>query len=145
MDLLERIEKVLGIIPCDECEHGLSLHFNRDGCDYERGDRQVQEVGAVAMGPCGCKAASLSDDGKEAFLLLRDIRQMRILRGMTSEAAPEGVCTPESLELNHLLALEIEELVRSESQLADIVISLRRELIALRAAPVSAASCGGAA
>ena len=80
IELLQRVENVLSILPCEECEHSLSLHFDRYGCEYERGDRQVQDVGAVAMGPCGCKAENLSDDGNDQFLLLRDIRQMRLLR-----------------------------------------------------------------
>lgn len=86
--LLERVEAVLGVLPCEECEHSLALHFDRNGCEYERGDRQVQEVGAVAMGPCGCKAENLSDDGNDAFLLLRDILQMRLLNSIAA-SSPE--------------------------------------------------------
>jgi hypothetical protein len=77
LERLERAEKVIGIIPCDECNHSLVLHFDRYGCEYERGDTQVQDVGAVALGPCGCKAENLSDDGKDAFTLLRDLRNWR--------------------------------------------------------------------
>lgn len=91
--ILQRCEVVIGLQNCDECEHSLVLHFDRYGCEYDRGDRQVQDVGAVAMGPCGCKAENLSDDGNDAFLLLRDLRQMRILReaeSLLSKAEPEG-------------------------------------------------------
>ena len=79
-DLLSRAEQVIGIIPCEECGHSLSLHFDRYGCEYERGDREGYEgEPAQAYPPCGCKAESLSDDGNDAFLLLRDIRQARIV------------------------------------------------------------------
>jgi hypothetical protein len=77
--LLQRCEDVIGIQNCDECEHSLVLHFDRYGCEYERGDHLEQDVGWVAGGPCGCKAENLSADGNDAFLLLRDIRQLRIL------------------------------------------------------------------
>ena len=77
--LLQRCEDVIGLQDCDECEHSLVLHFDRYGCEYERGDHLEQDVGWVAGGPCGCKAENLSADGNDAFLLLRDIRQLRIL------------------------------------------------------------------
>ena len=76
-ELLQRAENILGILPCEECEHSLVLHFDHYGCEYERGDVQVQDVGAVAQGPCSCKADGLSEDGNDQFLLLRDIRQVR--------------------------------------------------------------------
>jgi hypothetical protein len=85
LDLLARAEQVIGLQDCDECGHSLILHFDRHGCEYERGDHEGGEgdhgpYGAYAMGPCGCKAENLSDDGNDAFLLLRDIRQMRLIR-----------------------------------------------------------------
>lgn len=88
--LLDRAEKVIGIQPCDECGHSLILHFDRYGCEYERGDHEGGEgdhgpFGAYAMGPCGCKAENLSDDGNEAFFLLRDLRQIRILRELEAK------------------------------------------------------------
>ena len=79
-DFLDRAEKVIGIIPCEECGHSLSLHFDRYGCEYELGDCEGDESGpAYARGNCGCKAENLSDDGNDAFILLRDLRQLRIL------------------------------------------------------------------
>ena len=78
--LLERAEKIIGIIDCDECGHSLSLHFDCYGCEYDLGDCEGDESGpAHARGNCGCKAENLSDDGNDAFLLLRDLRQVRIL------------------------------------------------------------------
>jgi hypothetical protein len=41
-------------LPCAECGHELIRHLDRYGCEYDRGDRQVQEVGSVAIGPCSC-------------------------------------------------------------------------------------------
>lgn len=84
-ELLKRAEDIIGLLECDECGHSLVLHFDRHGCEYERGDVQVQDVGAVASGPCGCKAESLSDDGNNEFLLLRDLRQRRLLAQMMQE------------------------------------------------------------
>jgi hypothetical protein len=82
-ELLQRAEKVLGLLPCEECDHSLVLHFDRYGCEYERGDIEGDESGpGYALGPCGCKAENLSDDGNDAFLLLRDLRQVRLLREM---------------------------------------------------------------
>ena len=86
-ELLARAEKVLNVLECEECGHSLGLHFNRYGCDYDLGDREGDESGpAYARGECGCKADNLSDDGNEAFLLLRDLRQFRILSEMKSHA-----------------------------------------------------------
>ena len=62
-DLLKRCKDVIGIIDCDECGHSLALHLDRYGCDYETGDA-----------PCGCKAENLSDDGNDAFVLLKELR-----------------------------------------------------------------------
>jgi hypothetical protein len=82
-ELLERAEKVLAILPCEECEHSLDLHFDRYGCSYERGDLPGDESGpARALPPCGCKAENLSVDGAAAFTLLCDLRQVRILKEM---------------------------------------------------------------
>jgi hypothetical protein len=39
---------------CEECGHAVSLHMDRYGCQYERGDIVVNECN-VAGGPCGCK------------------------------------------------------------------------------------------
>ena len=87
LDLLKRAEQIVGQIPCEECDHSLYLHFDRYGCEYERGDAPGGEgeqgpYGEQALGPCGCKAENLSDDGNAAFLLLRDLRQVRLLREM---------------------------------------------------------------
>jgi hypothetical protein len=38
---------------CEECGHAVSLHMDRYGCQYERGDIVVNECN-VAGGPCGC-------------------------------------------------------------------------------------------
>lgn len=43
---------------CEECGHAILYHCGRYGCSAERGDVQVQEVGAVALPPCSCKAHS---------------------------------------------------------------------------------------
>jgi len=87
LDLLRRAEEVIGLQPCDECNHSLVLHFDKHGCEYECGDAPGGEgdhgpYGAHALGPCGCKAENLSDDGNDAFLLLRDLRRVRLLREM---------------------------------------------------------------
>ena len=79
--LLERAEKVLGILPCEECGHSLHLHFDRYGCEYDMGDCEGDESRpAYARGNCGCKAINLSCDGNDAFQLLRDLRRTRILK-----------------------------------------------------------------
>jgi hypothetical protein len=42
---------------CEECGHAVSLHMDRYGCQYERGDIWVSGDncdGLVAGGPCGC-------------------------------------------------------------------------------------------
>lgn len=44
---------------CPECEHPMSQHADKYGCEYERGDHEGGEgdhgpYGAYAMGPCGC-------------------------------------------------------------------------------------------
>ncbi|MGA7924379.1 MAG: hypothetical protein WCA20_00105 [Candidatus Sulfotelmatobacter sp.] len=57
-ELLHRAETLLGLVPCEECGRSLSLHFDRH---------------------CGCKADHLSSDGNAVFLLLRDLRQLRLL------------------------------------------------------------------
>ena len=44
--------------PCEECGHQILYHDDRYGCYAERGDAQAQEVGAVALPLCGCKAHS---------------------------------------------------------------------------------------
>lgn len=47
---------------CDECGHDVSLHADRYGCQFERGDAWVtgnqpeQPTVLMAQGPCGCKA-----------------------------------------------------------------------------------------
>lgn len=83
IELLNRAETVLGLLPCEECDHSLSLHFDRYGCEYDLGDREGDESGpAYARGNCGCKAANLSSDGSDIFLLLRDLRQVRLLAKM---------------------------------------------------------------
>jgi hypothetical protein len=80
LELLKRIELVLGTIPCDECDHSLDLHFDIYGCERERPDVPGDESGvAYAPGPCCCKAENQSDDGSMTFALLREIREMRIL------------------------------------------------------------------
>ena len=85
--LLERSEKVLGLLPCEECGHSLDLHFDRYGCEYEMGDRPGDESGpAEARGTCCCKAENLSSDGNDQFLLLRDLRQVRLLREIAAQA-----------------------------------------------------------
>ncbi len=56
---------VIGALECPACPskspHLLIEHANEDGCARERGDIQVQEVGAVAQGPCGCKCDDMPD------------------------------------------------------------------------------------
>ena len=82
-ELLTKAETVLSVIECEDCGHSLGLHFSRYGCEADMGDREGDEDGpAYARGECGCKAENLSDDGTEAFLLLRDLRQLRILASM---------------------------------------------------------------
>jgi hypothetical protein len=48
-------------IECDECGHKVSLHGDRYGCQYERGDIVFPGEGGasgsgyeIAGGPCGC-------------------------------------------------------------------------------------------
>ena len=39
---------------CPACGHMLKAHLDQCGCQVERGDIEVAEVGAMAQGPCGC-------------------------------------------------------------------------------------------
>lgn len=48
-------------IQCPDCGHPLKEHLGADGCERELGDRQVQEIGAVAAGLCGCKLQDSPD------------------------------------------------------------------------------------
>ena len=55
-------------LPCAECGHDLIRHLDKYGCEYDRGDRQVQDVGAVAIGPCSCNGG---EEDKKLIDLIR--------------------------------------------------------------------------
>src|SRR5665213_2428620 len=64
MDLHEALERIV----CPECEHILSSHADKYGCELERGDR-----GGVALPPCGCTGGN-HPDIHAAIEVLRTIR-----------------------------------------------------------------------
>jgi hypothetical protein len=49
---------------CPDCDHKVSLHEDRYGCQYEFGDAWVSDSNGnealVAQGPCGCKSVRTS-------------------------------------------------------------------------------------
>lgn len=79
VDILKRCVEVLGAMPCEKCEHKLSLHMNLYGCEYEQGDAPGGEgdqgpYGERALPPCGCHEETAP------YLLLRDLRQRQGLQ-----------------------------------------------------------------
>lgn len=49
--LLEALENMI----CPDCDHRLGLHADRYGCEFDRGDREINGL-LQAAGPCGCNA-----------------------------------------------------------------------------------------
>lgn len=77
-DSERELMEALGRIVCPDCEHELRLHVSDGYCEQELGDRQVQDVGAVAMGPCGCKGILLSDDLKNCLVVLSRLARVPV-------------------------------------------------------------------
>lgn len=59
-------------LKCPECGHKLAEHVDQHGCQVERRDIQVAEVGAMAQGPCGCTCEALPDF-QMAIAILRKV------------------------------------------------------------------------
>ena len=54
---------------CDNCDHEVSLHDSKYGCQH---DRMVEADGIEQNGPCGCTAVTA--EREQAFSLLQNVR-----------------------------------------------------------------------
>lgn len=62
---LRTLRQAAGNVECSDCFHPLSLHADKDGCQFDRGDKHLGEAEiSVAVGPCSCKGGCESEGGK---------------------------------------------------------------------------------
>jgi hypothetical protein len=69
------LHAALGAIPCPDCEHSLSKHADKYGCEYDRGDGYIGGAEFLqALGPCGCDLPKSDAEFVEAVELLRKLK-----------------------------------------------------------------------
>lgn len=62
-------------IECSDCGHLLKCHADKYGCEFDMGDRHVDDVGDVAAGPCSCTCEEMPD-------LQAAVEAIRLAKGM---------------------------------------------------------------